>query len=365
MPYRRKDSPIWWASFTGPDGQRVRRSTGTSNKAEAKALEAKWKLETYRQRQWEEQPPRLFDELMLGYLNATADEKRSADKDRMRTRHLRRHFGGRVMNTLQPIDVREYIALRKGDGVRNATINREIALLSSAINYAIREWDWELPNVAKGRKLKEDEGRTRWISREEAELLIQTAESEPKAQHLADFIRLALNTGCRSGELLGLEWRRVNLQERLLFLEADHTKAGKRRSVPLNEMARQAILNRLRFRAKHCPASPWVFAKQDGTRITLVRRSFKTACRRAGIEDFNIHDLRHTCAAWLVGIGVPLAEVRDLLGHASVVVTERYAHLSPDNVRAAVAQLDKPMSRFGHADATQGKQVASDVVITA
>ena len=302
---------------------------------------------------------------MLGYLNATADEKRSADKDRMRTRHLRRHFGGRVMNTLQPIDVREYIALRKGDGVRNATINREIALLSSAINYAIREWDWELPNVAKGRKLKEDEGRTRWISRDEAELLIQAAESEPKAQHLADFIRLALNTGCRSGELLGLEWCRVNLQERLLLLEADHTKAGKRRSVPLTEMSHQAIMSRLRFRATRCPASPWVFAKEDGTRIKAVRRSFKTACRRAGIEDCHIHDLRHTCAAWLVGIGVPLAEVRDLLGHAPVVVTERYAHLSPDKVRAAVAQLDKPMSRFGHADATQGKEVASNGIITA
>lgn len=176
-------------------------------------------------------------------------------------------------------------------------------------------------------------------------MLIQAAESEPKVQHLADFIRLALHTGCHSGELLGLEWRRVNLQERLLFLEANQTKAGKRRSVPLNEMLRQAIVNRRRFRAKHCPASPWVFAREDGTRIKAVKRSFNTACRRAGIEGFHIHDLRHTCAAWLVGFGVPLTEVRDLLGHASVVVTERYAHLSPDNVRAAVARLDEPMSR--------------------
>ena len=63
---------------------------------------------------------------------------------------------------------------------------------------------------------------------------------------------------------------------------------------------------------------------------------------------------KHTCAAWLVGIGVPLAEVRDLLGHASVVVTDIYAHLSPDNVRAAVAQLDQPMSRYGHVDASKG-----------
>ena len=82
MPYRRKKSSIWCASFTGPDGQRVRRSTGTTNKEEAKALEVKWKLETFRQRQWQTQPPRLFDELMLGYLKATAEVKRSADKDR-------------------------------------------------------------------------------------------------------------------------------------------------------------------------------------------------------------------------------------------------------------------------------------------
>lgn len=129
------------------------------------------------------------------------------------------------------------------------------------------------------------------------------------------------------------------------LLKANQTKAGIRRSVPLNEMLRQAIVNRRRFRAKHCPASPWVFAREGGTRIKAVKRSFNTACRRAGIEGFHIHDLRHTCAAWLVGFGVPLTEVRDLLGHASVVVTERYAHLSPDNVRAAVARLDEAMSR--------------------
>ena len=268
------------------------------------------------------------------------------------------------MNDLQPMDVREYIALRKSEGLSNATINREIALLSSAINYANREWDWELPNVTKGRKLKECEGRVRWISREQAELLIQTAQNEPKAQHLADFIRLALNTGCRSGELLGLEWQRVNLQERLLFLEAVHTKSGKRRSVPLNEMSRQAIVSRLRFRAKYCPTSPWVFAREDGTRIKAVKRSFKTACRRSKIEDFHIHDLRHTCAGWLVGVGVPLTEVRDLLGHASVVVTERYAHLSPDNVRAVVDKLDELLSRFCHTDTKERNGVSGFISIT-
>jgi integrase len=82
-----------------------------------------------------------------------------------------------------------------------------------------------------------------------------------------------------------------------------------------------------------------VFASETGARIQSVKRSFATACRQAGIEDFRIHDLRHTCAAWLVSAGVALPEVRDLLGHGSITMTEKYAHLSPDNVRRAVAVL--------------------------
>ncbi len=237
----------------------------------------------------------------------------------------------------------------------NATINRELEVLSSAINYANREWEWQLPNPVQGRKLKESEGRVRWITRAEAVALIGAAETEPKAPHLADFIRLALNTGCRSGELLGLEWSRVDLKEALFYLEGRHTKSGKRRSIPLNREAREALLNRARFRARHCPDSPRVFCSEKGARITTVHRSFTTARRRAGIEDFRIHDMRHTCAAWLVSAGVPLPEVRDLLGHSMVKTTERYAHLAPDNVRAAVAILDgEPLSRFGHAENRAG-----------
>jgi integrase len=76
-----------------------------------------------------------------------------------------------------------------------------------------------------------------------------------------------------------------------------------------------------------------------------VQRSFGTACERAGIADFRFHDLRHTCAAWLVQVGVPLTEVRDVLGHSTIKMTERYAHLAPENVRAALALLEGGESR--------------------
>jgi integrase len=91
-----------------------------------------------------------------------------------------------------------------------------------------------------------------------------------------------------------------------------------------------------------------VFCDEQGRRLQDVKNSFNTACRRVEIVDFHFHDLRHTCAAWMMQAGVPLAEIRDLLGHASIEMTERYAHLAPENVRAAVAILEKA-SRCGHA----------------
>ncbi len=347
MPYRRKNSPHWWVSYVTPSGQRVRCSTGTSNRKEAKALEAKWKVEAFKAKQWDEEPPRSFDEVALEYLKSR-QELRSIDDVRYFIKRLRLHFASCVMNNLKANDVRSYIESRKQDGVSNATINRELEVLSAAINHANRELDWELPNPVSGRKLKEPEGRVRWITPQEAESLLNTVRRSNSTPYLADFITIALHTGMRCGEILGLEWRRVDFSQRLIHLEAKHTKSAKRRSIPINDVARASLANRMRYRAMHCSQSPWVFCNAQGHRIATVRTSFMTACRRAGISNFRIHDLRHTCAAWLVSAGVPLSEVRDLLGHSTVMVTERYAHLAPENVRAAVTQLEDIQSHFGH-----------------
>jgi integrase len=355
--YKRKDSPYWWVSYINAGGARARRSTGTVDRKEAEAILAKWRLDAHRQAVWDEQPCRTFDELMLAYLKATENEKRAADRDRVSMRHLYPTFTGCDLSRLSSVDVRKYISKRKQEGAAAGTINREVGLLSSAMNYANREWGWCIQNTAAMCKQREPEGRVRWLTKAEAAALLKAADLDSRSRHLADFIRLALNTGCRKGELLGLEWRRVDLKAELIYLEAHHTKSGKRISVPLNGEARQAILSRARFRAAHCPASPWVFAHDSGKRIGDTKRSFATACRKAGIEDFRIHDLRHTCAAWLVSLGVPLTEVRDLLGHSSIKMTERYAHLAPENVRAAVNLLDGRESRLSHVEEIEKLQV--------
>ncbi len=351
--YRRRKSPYWWASYTDVGGQRARRSTGTADRREAEALLAKRRLETHRGRHWGEAPSHTFDELMLRYLEETRPSKRSTERDHRIARHLYAAFTGRALDGLGAADVHGYIAGRRGLGVKASTIRRELSLLSAAINHARRWWDWNVPNPVQGRRPPAGEGRVRWLTRAEAARLIQAAEQEPRAPHLADFIHLALNTGCRKGELLGLEWRRVSLADALLLLDPEHTKTARRRSVPLNRAARAALLRLAGFRAEHCPGSPWVFCHKDGSRVRNIRKGFTTACARVGIENFTPHDLRHTCAAWLVSSGVPLAEVKELLGHTTVQMTERYAHLAPENVRAAVERLEtkNPESHSGHTDA--------------
>ncbi|MBK1722798.1 tyrosine-type recombinase/integrase [Thiocystis violacea] len=362
--YRRPDSPKWWASYVDASGKRVRRSTGATERQEAEALLAKWKLEAHRERQWGEQPTHTFDELMVAYLQGTSGERRPRSEEAVKLHiwRLRQSFGGQEMESLSGGDIGEYIRKRKGEGVGNSTINREMEVLSAAITYASREWEWPLPNPVKGRMLKEPEGRLRWLTRAEAAALIRAAEAEPKAEHLGPLITLALHTGMRRGELLGLEWSRVDRRAGLIYLEGMHTKAGKRRTVPLNAIARNVIIVRERYKATHCPDAKWVFSDEEGNQIGSVKRSFATACRRAGIEDFHFHDLRHTCAAWLVQAGVPLTEVRDVLGHSTVKMTERYAHLAPENTRAALARLEGTESRSSHVEESGEGEIRLKVV---
>jgi len=278
--------------------------------------------------------------VILLFLQHAKIHKRSYANDLCRTRTLRRHFADCDLSRLTSVQISGYAAQRLAAGMSHATINRELMLLSAAISHAKKTQGWELPNPIRPCLLTEPPGRVRWLSKSDAQRLIAVALQQPKAPYLADFVVLALHTGCRSGELLNLEWSRVDLARSILLLEAQHTKTAQRRTVPLNSHALHALQSRLAWRDAHYPASAHVFLSRSGQPILSVKKSFASALAAAGISDFRIHDLRHTCAAWLVTAGVPLIVVRDLLGHASITTTEIYAHLAPDNVRQALSLLD-------------------------
>ena len=355
--FERPDSPYWWASFTDSSGRPTRRSTGVRrdqdpDQAQAQAIRAQWVLEASLERRHGPAvmpETHTFDELMLLYLQGPSRDKRSTERDTYSAKQLYPVFTGQVLETLNGSAIRHYIAGRQQDGVSNSTINKELGLFSAALNWARRELEWDIPNPAQGRRLKEPPGRNRWLTQTEGEALLDAAQQMKRSPYLIDFIRLGLNAGMRPGEILQLEWSRIDLNQHLIYLDITDQKNGKLGSIPLNQEALAAIQSRAQFHAKHCPQSPWVFCNRRGERIANIKRSFANAVARAGLENVHPHDLRRTCGSWLVQAGVSIQAVSKLLRHSDIRVTDQiYAHLAPTTVRAAVDVLNvSAVSRSG------------------
>lgn len=246
---------------------------------------------------------------------------------------VRAELGHKRLIDLNGPDVHGYVQARLNKGIKPATINHELSVISAAVNHAVRKWGVNIANPVRYQWLKTGPLRLRYLEKHEAKLLLDHAHK--LRPDLANFIRLAINTGCRKTELLLLKWSDVNIERRYMLLRPENTKGNKRRILPLNAGAIQALTQQ-----KQEIKTEWVFARQNGERVKTFNWLFRKAARQAGIEDFRIHDLRHTFASWLVSEGVELVKVRDLLGHSSIKMTERYAHLMPDRLLGAVSVLD-------------------------
>ncbi|WP_371322841.1 site-specific integrase [Dechloromonas sp. ZY10] len=242
----------------------------------------------------------------------------------------------RPLADLRGSDIHDYAQSRLAAGIRSTTINRELSVLSAAINHACRRWGVSVTeNPVKYQWLRAAPLRLRYLDRIEADRLIAAADALRPV--LGDFVRLALHTGCRKTELLTLRWSDVDLLRRFFVLRPENTKTARRRAVPLNKTALGALHA---LKARGPVGAEWVFSKPSGDRVKSLDWLFRKAVKEAGISDFRIHDLRHTCASWLVSEGVELVKVRDLLGHTSIKMTERYAHLMPSKLHSAVEVLD-------------------------
>ncbi len=221
-----------------------------------------------------------------------------------------------------------------------ATVNRLQATLSHMFT---KGYEWEmlsediLKRVRKVKMLPENNRRLRYLSNDECQTLISKCDS-----HLKAIVITALNTGMRKGEVLSLEWEKhIDLKHGFILL--DKTKNGDRREIPINETLR-SVFHGLTRRID----IPYVFHDHDaGKPYKDIKRSFKTALRRAGIRDFKFHDLRHTFASHLVMAGIDLTTVKELLGHKTLTMTLRYAHLAPAHKVKAVNILDKAINGKG------------------
>ncbi|MBI2526771.1 MAG: site-specific integrase [Candidatus Rokubacteria bacterium] len=207
-----------------------------------------------------------------------------------------------------------------------ATVNRELALLRHLLRLAHEEWG-ALAAVPRIRLGKEPEGRIRWLEPgEEGELLAACQKS--RNPNLVKIVTVALETGMRYGEVLGLTWDRVDLSRGVLRLE--RTKSGKRREVPM----RQPVYNLLAAMPEPREGRLWP--------DKLIRTAFENAVSEAKLEDFRFHDCRHHFASWFMMRGGSLQALQKILGHATLAMTSRYAHLSPSYLRSEMERTATP-----------------------
>jgi integrase len=266
-------------------------------------------------------------------LHCKTNNKSWRKSDYPALKHLKKHFAGKYMHEITPKDIEQYKAERIKE-VSRATVNRALNVLSSLYNRAI-EWGKAVDNpMAKVRLFKVPEKRIRYLEKEQINRLLTCC-----CEHLKPIVVVALHTGMRKGEILGLKWRDIDIQTGIIHLF--DTKNGEKREVPMNDMVRRTIIRVLKN-----PESQYVFCNKNGKPYTDVRKSFYTALKKSDIVNFRFHDLRHTFASQLVMSGIDLNTVRELLGHKSIEMTLRYSHLSPDHKKRAVDILHKNMDTF-------------------
>jgi len=329
----------WVVDYLDPEGKRKRKFFPLKKDGEAylgKVLAAKREGRYYDVFDIKKETQMTFNELADEYEKHYQSQKSFAKSKRYLLAMVREHFGEKKLSQITYYDLDTYRNLRKAASARGGkprsetSVNREMALLSHMLGKAVEWGILETSPFKKGNRLmfKENNHRLRFLTSEEVEALLKAC-----SPHLKPIVEVALLTGMRRGELLGLKWD----QFRNGFIYLTETKSGKARQIPVSDRLAQVLKE---LRQKNQLKSPHVFCDSQGRRFHEVKRSFTSACRRAGLEDFRFHDLRHTFASHLVMNGVSLKAVQELLGHADIKMTLRYSHLSQAHLKEAVAVLN-------------------------
>lgn len=335
-----KRGRIYWIRYAGGDGRMRFESSGSDKLRDAEFLLLKRKQEVREGKMPEVENKRIgnhsFNDLAEKYTEWMNGRHRSASSKIYRINDLTTYFNNIPLRRFNTLFVEQYQTDLINRGLKPASVNKNISILKAMFKKAV---DWQmvgeeiLKKVRAVKNLPENNKRLRYLSREEIHNLISACRGITRA-----IVITALNTGMRKGEILNLKWEKVDLKHGFILL--DRTKNGDRREIPINSTLRtvlQGLPRRLDI--------PYVFYDPlTGRPYKDIKRSFYTACKKAGIEDFHFHDLRHTFASHLVMAGVDLTTVSRLLGHKSLTMTLRYSHLAPSHIVRAVETLENTIS---------------------
>ena len=340
---RRPGTKNWFIEFTHL-GVTVRRTSGTPVKAKAKELEAEWRRQIYERQKLGKAPPCSLGEAIDRYYTTVLEptgRPQKLKKDLYCLAAIRKHFGTETrLDQLRQADVvkwRDDMIQEKGRS--GAAANRMWAYLRAILIRARDEWGQDAPTI-RLKAHKERPGRVRFLSREEEERLLDACSAA-----LRPLVTVLLDSGLRKAEAMSLRWSDVSWSNdrAVLTIRADVTKTAKSRTVRLPDRATRLLAELRDNRPKGFEHVFLLPARSKRNHLVAEgnpRTGFEAACRRAKITDFKMHDTRHCYASKLARRGASLQQIKELLGHSSLKMVLRYAHLLPSNLDQAVNLLD-------------------------
>jgi integrase len=285
-----------------------------------------------------------LSELIDRYCVNVLPNKKSAKTQFQQLNWWKTKIGSRPLSDITPSLIAEYrdelgreITIR-GKPPSPATVVRYMAALSHAFTIAVKEWGWmEDSPMRKVTKPREPRGRVRFLSDEERVRLLESCK-ESSSPYLYPVVVLALSTGMRSGEIMGLTWDNVDLNRGRAILH--ETKNGERRAVALTGHALE-LLKEL-GKVRRIDSNLLFPAKETKTTKPIdLRKPWETAVQKTELHDFHFHDLRHSAASYLAMNGASLAEIAEVLGHKTLQMVKRYAHLSEGHTARVVESMNQ------------------------
>jgi integrase len=254
---------------------------------------------------------------------------------------LRAHFRAQKLRSITYGDLDTYRIARLKTPTQHgkqraiASVNRELSKARRMFNIAVQQGWLAVSPFKRGGTLisnADEVHRERVLSRAEETRLLAAIEAEPKRKHLKGIVLIALDCGLRRGEILTLTWGDVDLSRRTITVRAFNAKTARSRTVGMTMRVHEVLRSRF-YAAPH--------AQDDRVfNIAGVKRSFTSACCAAGVEDFRLHDCRHTAITRMIRAGIPPVEVMRVSGHTTMSAFYRYANLDSDTVFRAAAALD-------------------------
>jgi integrase len=330
--YKRGDKGVFYMNFT-VNGARVFRSTGKYSKKDAKQVEAMERQKMIDEASLSE-PERIARMMLSVAIDAVYEAKWKRSKDSYRSlaraKNLLGFIGDMQLREIDAKVVAKLTQVLEKRKVANGTINRYLACLKTILNHHEQR-------IRHVKLRKETKGRIRVVSREEeaqAIDLLRNTKHTKRRQHyrdVADLVEVLVDTGCRLSEILNLKYEDINFNSNLISIWIN--KGDRPRSIPMTTRVRNIIT------ARNTPGAIQPFDLQSH-QAEHAWRWVKAEMRLDKDPEFVLHALRHTCASRLVNKGIDLYVVRDWLGHSSIQVTERYAHLAPHKLAHAASVLE-------------------------